>query len=548
MSELTQESRVARRRRAAAARWPLRRIIGVGVGVIALISIAAAVTGGIALHDQYVARSRVIDKVDPAGEQASVLEAALVDQETGVRGYALSAQADFLTPYTQGLATERSATAALRGLVGDQSDVLPELATLTQRADAWRTRYAEPTIAQVRASGRPDVASDVAAGKTAFDGVRAASASLRGRLADARQRAVAALDHASSVLVATCIGIGIALLLIVLALAFGLRLAAIRPLSRLAEQTRLVSDGDFEHRVEQTGPREVSQLAVGVDEMRERILRELSAVRAAHDTLDVRTQDLQRSNAELEQFAYVASHDLQEPLRKVASFCQLLQRRYAGRLDERADQYIEFAVDGAKRMQVLINDLLAFSRVGRVVRDRLPVSCGVLVEHALANLSEAVDTSGATVDVGEMPVVLAEAPLLTAVFQNLLGNAVKFRGDEPPRVTVDARLGDEGLWLFSVADNGIGIAAEYSERIFVIFQRLHGKEVYPGTGIGLAMCRKIIEYHGGTIWLDTTVRSGARFCFTLPALPDENHDGIGSSDTAGADTDHDEDDRDDDDD
>ncbi|HVV23412.1 MAG TPA: ATP-binding protein, partial [Pseudonocardiaceae bacterium] len=283
--------------------------------------------------------------------------------------------------------------------------------------------------------------------------------------------------------------------------------------------------GDFDHRVGQSGPREVRELGLDVERMRERILRELSAVRAAHATLDVRTQDLQRSNSELEQFAYVASHDLQEPLRKVASFCQLLQRRYAGQLDERADQYIEFAVDGAKRMQVLINDLLAFSRVGRIVRDRVATSCDSLLAQAKANLSEAIEQAGATVEAGELPVVLAEAPLLTAVFQNLLSNALKFHGDDPPHVTVTARRADDpGFWLFSVTDNGIGIDPEYAERIFVIFQRLHGKEVYPGTGIGLAMCRKIIEYHGGTIWLDTTVDTGARFCFTLPVLPEDNED------------------------
>jgi light-regulated signal transduction histidine kinase (bacteriophytochrome) len=319
----------------------------------------------------------------------------------------------------------------------------------------------------------------------------------------------------------SCVGIGVVLVLVLVALAWGLRVAAVRPLARLVEQTNLVSDGDFEHQVDLNGPAEVRSLASAVDVMRGRILQELSALRTANATLDARTQDLQRSNAELEQFAYVASHDLQEPLRKVASFCQLLQRRYAGQLDERADQYIEFAVDGAKRMQVLINDLLAFSRVGRVTRDRTPISCEALLADAKVNLSEAIEETGATISAGSLPVVLAEAPLLTAVFQNLLGNAVKFHGDAPPRVEVTARRTDQDRWLFTVADNGIGIAPEYAERIFVIFQRLHGKEVYPGTGIGLAMCRKIIEYHGGTIWLDTTAETGARFCFTLPVLADD---------------------------
>jgi signal transduction histidine kinase len=503
----------------AATRWPLRRIIGVGVLVIGIVSAVAVALGAVALHDQYTARARVIDDVDPAIEQALSLDAALVDQETGVRGYALAARPDFLAPYNDGRTAEDSAVAALRRLA--EPGVAASLDTVQRLATAWRAGYATPTIEQVTRTGRPDTA-DPNAGKAGFDDVRAAVSTLRGRLTALRTAAVASMDRTSDVLVGICVGIAVALLLIVVVLAVGLRTAAIRPLSRLAAETKLVSDGDFAHRVGQAGPREVRELAVAVDVMRERILHELSAVRAAHASLDARTRELECSNSELEQFAYVASHDLQEPLRKVASFCQLLRRRYAGQLDEQADRYIEFAVDGAKRMQVLINDLLAFSRVGRVTRHRVPTSCDALVVQAEANLSDVIERTGATIESGELPVVLAEAPLLTTVFQNLIGNALKFHGDEPPHVMIDARPGDAGFWLFSVADNGIGIESEYAERIFVIFQRLYGKDVYPGTGIGLAMCRKIIEYHGGTIWLDTGVTVGARFRFTLPGLPEDD--------------------------
>jgi light-regulated signal transduction histidine kinase (bacteriophytochrome) len=231
--------------------------------------------------------------------------------------------------------------------------------------------------------------------------------------------------------------------------------------------------------------------------------------------------DLQRSNAELEQFAYVASHDLQEPLRKVASFCQLLQRRYGGQLDERADQYIEYAVDGAKRMQVLINDLLAFSRVGRSAASAVPVALDEALAQARANLATAIAESGAVIEAGPLPVVLGEPALLTAVFQNLLSNALKFHGAAAPHVVVTVRR-DGDQWEFSVSDNGIGIDAEYAERVFVIFQRLHDKSAYSGTGIGLAMSRKIIEFYGGRIWLDTAHSGGSRFLFTLPALAEEN--------------------------
>ena len=337
-------------------------------------------------------------------------------------------------------------------------------------------------------------------------------------IAGLSQQGVTDLHHAATVLVVVCVAIAVVLLLIVVLLALGLRMAAIRPLSRLAADARQVAGGDFTHEVAQSGPREVRELGADVNRMRERILRELSALQAAHANLEAQSRDLQRSNSELEQFAYVASHDLQEPLRKVASFCQLLQRNYAGQLDERADQYIGLAVDGAKRMQALINDLLSFSRVGRVALDPVPVSCAAALDQARANLSAEIAACNATIEIGALPVVQGEESLLVAVFQNLLSNALKFRGEQPPRVAVSARRDGE-TWLFSVTDNGIGIEPEFAERIFVIFQRLHSKDAYPGTGIGLAMCRKIIEYHGGRIWLDTSAGTVSRFCFTLPASP-----------------------------
>jgi light-regulated signal transduction histidine kinase (bacteriophytochrome) len=231
--------------------------------------------------------------------------------------------------------------------------------------------------------------------------------------------------------------------------------------------------------------------------------------------LDSRTQDLQRSNAELEQFAYVASHDLQEPLRKVTSFCQLLQQRYQDQLDDRGSQYIEFAVDGAKRMQGLINDLLAFSRVGRTTEHFAAVDLGTCVAAAVKSLGTAIEESGATVTANSLPVVTCDSGLLTSVFQNLIGNAIKFRADAAPEVRIEA-VRDGSFWLFSVTDNGIGIEPRFAERVFVIFQRLHSRETYAGTGIGLALCRKIIEFHGGTIWLDTDRFPGTRIWFTLP--------------------------------
>ena len=331
--------------------------------------------------------------------------------------------------------------------------------------------------------------------------------------------ALASTHDAGTALDAVFIGVAISLLLTVVLLALGLRATAIGPLHQLAAQVRQVAGGDFEHEVTVRGPREVTHLAADVNTMRERILQELSATQEANAILQAHATELQRSNSELEQFAYIASHDLQEPLRKVASFSQLLQRRYAGKLDARADQYIEFAVDGAKRMQALINDLLAYSRVGRSDREPALVASDAALTQARANLADQIEDTGATIETGHLPLVLAELPLLIAVFQNLLSNALKFSGGKPPRVVVMVRR-DEPFWLFSFSDNGIGIDPEYAERIFVIFQRLHERTAYTGTGIGLSMTRKIIENFGGRIWLDTTFTGGARFFFTLP-MPQE---------------------------
>jgi signal transduction histidine kinase len=512
------------RTRAAAARftggWPLGRIIGAGVVVAGLFSVLAIVIGGAALASLGSDRGRVVDTLDPAAYHASQLEVALLNQETGVRGYALTAQRPFLQPYYAGLLQQRQQAATLHELLAGMPAAQGDLAQVLAKVGAWRSSYAGPTISHVQATGKPLIgAADQ--GKAAFDSLRVTLGALQADLARERVQAVGSLNHSASVLDAACIAIAVGLVLVLAIFAFVLWRSAILPLSRLAADARQVASGDFEHRLDSPGgPQEVRAVGSAVDQMRERILAELSALRTANASLEARTEDLQRSNSELEQFAYVASHDLQEPLRKVASFCQLLQRRYAGRLDAKADEYIEHAVDGAKRMQALINDLLAFSRVGRTAQKREPVSLGLLLAQAWANLAGEVRRTHATIEQGELPVVLGEASLLTAVFQNLLSNALKFRGEAPPRVSVSARR-DGRQWLFTFSDNGIGIEPEYADRIFVIFQRLHDKASYPGTGIGLAMVRKIIEYHGGQIWLDTEAGPGARFRFTLPMLPND---------------------------
>jgi PAS domain S-box-containing protein len=243
--------------------------------------------------------------------------------------------------------------------------------------------------------------------------------------------------------------------------------------------------------------------------------RDVTERQRAEQALAEKARELARSNTELEQFAYVASHDLQEPLRMVSSYTQLLARRYKGKLGSDADDFIAYAVDGAARMQRLIQDLLTYSRVGTKGREFVPADCEKLLDQVLGDLKVAIEESGAVVTRDALPIVRGDETQIGQLLQNLIGNALKFHNQESPRVHVSSkRNGKE--WIFSVRDNGIGIDAQYAERIFVIFQRLHRRDEYPGTGIGLAVCKKIVERHGGRIWVESNQEKGATFYFTLP--------------------------------
>ena len=259
-----------------------------------------------------------------------------------------------------------------------------------------------------------------------------------------------------------------------------------------------------------------AELARYRDHLEELVRQRTSELETANARLQRTTAELVRSNQDLEQFAYVSSHDLQEPLRMVTGFMQLLEKEYRGKLDSQADEYIRYAADGAKRMQQLIDDLLAYSRVGSKARNLAPTATEQVLNEALANLRVRIGESEAEIVRGPLPTVLADGPQLVQVFQNLISNAIKFRGKDTPKISVEARR-DGASWVFSVKDNGIGIEPEFQEKVFMIFKRLHTKEKYPGTGIGLAVCKKIVERHRGRIWVESGPGQGSTFCFSLPA-------------------------------
>jgi light-regulated signal transduction histidine kinase (bacteriophytochrome) len=248
------------------------------------------------------------------------------------------------------------------------------------------------------------------------------------------------------------------------------------------------------------------------------LFNDITQRKIVENKLAVTMDKLKQSNAELEQFAYVASHDLQEPLRMVASYVQLLERRYKGKLDSDADEFINYAVDGANRMRGLIDDLLTYSRVSRLGKPFEPVDLEATMEIVLSNLQASIRDANAVITHDKLPNIIADSGQLAQLFQNLIGNAIKFHGKEPPHIHVSVKS-QETEYLFSVKDNGIGIDPQYFDRLFKIFQRLHTKQEYPGSGIGLVICKKIVERHGGRIWLESQVGKGSTVYFTLKKKP-----------------------------
>jgi signal transduction histidine kinase len=508
--------------------WTLRQRV---VALCVTVGIMLTALGIIALFPAAQSNDRindVINRTTPMRAYGESMVTAMVDQETGIRGYAISGRDENLEPYRRGLAEQNRLVAEIGKLLrpGSGDDAIrASLGEVQARADEWRAAIATPVITAVQTRGPKAGQALVAASSTAqFDALRAAVGRMQNEILAVRDQSAHQLRNTGKTLVAlevTAAGIivlaGVALLLL-------LDRMVTKPVVDLAEQVRGVAAGDFDRRITSTGSPELRRLAEDVDGMRRKIATELSEVREArsqiewvNEQLKVQADELTRSNRDLEQFAYVASHDLQEPLRKVASFCQLLQRRYAGQLDERADQYIAFAVDGAQRMQRLINDLLAFSRIGRITAGFTDVDLNRVLTEVAAQL-EGRAGDDAEISWSELPIVEGEEPLLTTLFINLIGNSLKFRRPGvPPVIRISAEREDKE-WRITVRDNGIGIESEFADKVFVIFQRLHARDAYEGTGIGLAIVKKIVEYHGGRIWLDLDTPEGTSINFTLPVL------------------------------
>jgi signal transduction histidine kinase len=498
------------------SRWSLASRLR---GALAALSLLLLVAGGVlvvVLRQADRAVSEQVQRTFPARIAATQLLTSLVDQETGLRGYALTGDEQFLEPYRQGLVDEQAARAELEQLVRPEDPARLALLTVDAAITAWRNQYASLRIGGPSGGGSD---STIEFGRQLFQRVRETSGDLDARLARQLTSAQAETDRDRRLVVYVLALMAVAFVTAVVGLQRALKVSVLRPMNRLAEQVRVVSQGEHAASIRPEGPPDLREMGAGVESMRLELLGALDEVEKQRQVLERRATELARSNADLEQFAYVASHDLQEPLRKVASFCRLLEQRYHGQLDERADQYIEFAVDGAKRMQLLIRDLLTFSRVGRTSQGFESLDLERAVTKAWDGIEESTRAAHARLElaIGERSRnVRGDATLLHMLFANLLGNAVKYRDPDRAPVVRVTTTAEGPMVRVDVEDNGIGIPEEYAEKVFVIFQRLHGRDEYEGTGIGLALAKKVVEFHGGSIGVRPSPSGGSIFSFTLP--------------------------------
>ena len=518
-------------------RWTdvsMRRRLARLLGAVAAMLVIALSVAVLALIQSRALDARADGSYYLALSEGGRGSVALGDAEASLRVYRATCDAVAFEPWSRAVGPDGRlpllGDAERRELASD-AEVMLAYEHAVQRTDAWLDDYAEPVIAAVEAApADPEAcraellrtAPDPAEGDALYTSARSAVVQYIAELGAQRD----ALADIRTVWEQLLLGAVVALVLVVVLMGTMMWLAletwVIRPLTALTAAVRVVSSGVLGREIRPVGAGEVALLAMHVETMRRELVHQVEEIRLshqevehAHSLLSDQARELERSNRDLEQFAYVASHDLQEPLRKVASFTQLLQKRYGGSLDERADQYIDFAVDGAKRMQGLIQDLLSFSRAGRTGVPDEDVALEAVLEGALAELSDRLNETGAQVIHDPMPGVHGERALLQQLFVNLIGNSLKFRRpDRAPIVRIEVRS-VRAHWEISVVDNGIGIDPQYAERVFVIFQRLHPREQYAGTGIGLSLVKRIVEYHKGRIWIEPATEGGTIVRFTL---------------------------------
>ena len=488
-------------------RLPLFVRIAAGYGLVLVVMLAIALITLIRLQDATAVADRLSRQEAPALQAIDDLKVQIGSEQIAVNRFLLSSEItpkgreNLLGPYFRAHDVIFGDLAVLVafGQSGGAAGQAAALTNLRSQIQLMETQ-SDHEIAAIRAGAPIEVANSMDFAQA--DVVRSLAAAIGDQVALAIRLSAADAQASAAVstrlvVIASLLGLGLSLLVAVL-----VTLNISVPLSRLTATADRIAAGDMVAPAVSHRGDEIGSLSRAVTKM----------VR----TLNQQASELKRSNGDLEQFAYIASHDLQEPLRMVSGFTGLLQRRYAGKLDADADEFIGFVIGGVNRMQALINDLLSYSRVGREDVAAKPVDMQVVVDQALANLQATIEERSALVSRGPLPTVMTNHGMLVRVFQNLIGNALKFCKADRPIVRIAAEQhGAE--WVFSVADNGVGIDPQYRDRIFLIFQRLHQQSEYPGTGIGLAVVKRIVERNGGRIWLESEPGKGTTFFFTLPA-------------------------------